>query len=88
MTELRLNTSDIEHAGQQMRAKAAEMEDAIQSTENAINPMRDMVSMRISKDLEVWDSLRQKFSIELQELVEASSKVLGTARAFTEVDGG
>ena len=30
--ELKLNTADIEHAGQQMRAKAAEMEEAIQNT--------------------------------------------------------
>ena len=84
--DIRVNTADIEHAGQQMRAKAGEMEDAIQNTENSINPLREMVSPRISRDLEAWDSLRQNFSTALQNLLEASDELLAAARANEEVN--
>jgi uncharacterized protein YukE len=78
--DIRVNTDDIEHAGQQMRAKAGEMEDAVQNAENAISPLREMVSQRISRDLEVWDNLRQNFSTALQNLLEASDELLSAAR--------
>ena len=78
--ELKLNTADIEHAGQQMRAKAAEMEEAIQNTDRSISPLRDFISPRISRDLETWDSLRQNFSTALQNLLEAADELLNAAR--------
>ena len=78
--DIYLNTADIEHAGQQMRTKAGEMEEAVQNTDNSISPLRDFKSPRIVRDLENWDNLRQNFSTALQNLLEASDELVAAAR--------
>ena len=79
--DISLNTGDIESAAQQLKTKAGEMEQAIQTAESSISPLRSMKSPRIVRDLETWDSLKKNFETALQSLLEASNELVKAAEA-------
>jgi hypothetical protein len=76
-----LNTGDIQNAANQLKAKASDMESAIQTAENSISPLRSFKSPRISRDLEAWDTIKSTFEKNLQVLLEAADELVKAAEA-------
>ena len=79
--DLMMNTGEIETAAQQLKNKAGEMEQAIQTAENSISPLRSFKSPRLTRDLAAWDSLKKNFETALQSLIEASEELVKAAEA-------
>jgi hypothetical protein len=77
--EVLLNTADIQAASQKLKAKASEMESAIQEAETAISPLRSFKSPRIERDLGAWDEIKSTFLKNLQNLLDAADELARAA---------
>jgi len=86
MSDLVLNTETIDEAARQLRTKGEEMKETIQVAEGAISPLREMVSKRISRDLESWDEIKSTFMNALNNLVNASDELARAANDFRSAD--
>ncbi len=74
-----LNTGEIQNASQQLKAKASEMESAVQSAESSISPLRGFKSPRITRDLEAWDEIKSLFLKNLESLLNAADELARAA---------
>lgn len=77
--EVLLNTADIQNASSQLKSRAADMESAIQTAENAISPLRGFKSPRIERDLSSWDEIKSTFLKNLQNLLESADELARAA---------
>lgn len=77
--EVLLNTADIQNASSQLKGRAADMESAIQTAENAISPLRSFKSPRVERDLSAWDEIKATFLKNLQGLLEAADELARAA---------
>ncbi len=77
--KVQVETAEIQHASDQLKARGADMEAAIQSAENAIGPLRSMVSPRVERDLAAWDGIKATFLKNLENLVEAAQEIYRAA---------
>ncbi len=77
--EVLLNTADIQAASQKLKAKASEMESAIQEADSAISPLRGFKSPRIVRDLEAWDQIKAETRRTLESLVEDAEELARAA---------
>ncbi|MBT3322468.1 MAG: hypothetical protein HN392_09305 [Anaerolineae bacterium] len=81
--EVLINTSDIRNSSSRLKSRAADMEAAIQSAENAIAPLRHFKSPRIERDLAAWDEIKSTFVKNLESLLRTADE-LARAAADTE----
>ena len=85
-TDLVLNTGELREAATKFKKEADEMEIAITRAESTFSPCREHKSKRVSRRAEEWDEIKKAFKIKLEELLEASDKIVAAAVAFEGAD--
>ena len=81
MTLVDLDTEAIRDAAKNMHSKGSEIEAAVQNVDQKITGMRSFKSPRIMRDIDTWDSLKNSFKSELDNLLAAADELAAAAQA-------
>lgn len=74
-----LNTDEIYTAAKVLQNKSDELQQALQMADAAMNPMRQMASPRIIRNIEEWDMIKRALRNALEETDRAYQLLIRAA---------
>ena len=89
MAQIRIEPANVESMGQQMVAKAAEVEDLIRRAQVLVNDLQaDFTGQRAARAFQEWQAMQRPLISAVQSLSTAGQFLRKVASDFHSVDSG